>query len=150
MIRCIFVYGTLKRGQCREPLWPAVPTGVQPAWTRGTLHGRADYPAMTAGEDRVLGERWEFAPEDVPLVIAALDRIEGANQPGLHDLYHRVTTELFSVDGQPLGTAFGYHYATEPANDGFQRLTPAGGDGFVQWPSCFVQQRPSSSGNTVP
>ena len=133
-IQSVFVYGTLQRGQCREGLWPAVPSRVEPAWTRGALYHRADYPAMTAGADRVLGQRWEFPPAVLDRVIAVLDQIEGANQPGQPDLYRRVAVELLSLQGQPLGAAFGYHYAADPAGDGFQRLVPPTAGDFVQWP----------------
>lgn len=130
----VFVYGTLKRGECRQPLWPATPLRIEAAWTLGSLFARGDYPAMTAGHDRVLGERWKFDRSDMPQVIAALDRIEGANQPGQPDLYRRVTIELFALTGLPLTKAFGYHYATDPTSDGFDRLRPSSPENFVQWP----------------
>ena len=131
-IRAVFVYGTLRRGGCRQPLWPAVPLRVEPAWTRGALFARPDYPAMTAGDDRVLGEWWLFPADAMPRVIAVLDEIEGVNQPRQPDLYHRVTLDVFTLDSRPLGQAFGYFYAADPSRDGFRRLHSAGKN-FVQW-----------------
>lgn len=130
----VFVYGTLKRDQCRGHLWPARPISVVAAWTRGVLMGRADYPAMVPGDDRVLGEVWTFDDRDMPEVLRVLDEIEGTNQPGYADLYVRVVVETFDQNGSPLGPANAYHYAGDPAGDGFIRITPESeGDG-VSWP----------------
>lgn len=134
MIRAVFVYGTLKRGQCRGGLWPAEPLSIEVAWVRGTLFGRHDYPAMTAGEDRILGERWEFDAADFDRVIQTLDQIEGTNQPGRPDLYLRVHLQTWDLQGHSLGDAVGYRYATDPRQDGFILLDPAE-DGFVRWPA---------------
>lgn len=134
MITTVFVYGTLKRGQCRESLWPVAPRRIQPGWTRGALFDRPDYPAMTAGPDRVLGELWTFEAERVDAVLKVLDQIEGANQPGQVDLYHRVVTAVAADDESPLGEAWSYHYATDPLADGFQRIL-ADRTGHVQWPA---------------
>ena len=133
MITAVFVYGTLKRGQCRSGLWPAEPSSVQPAWTWGKLFGRSDYPALTAGQDRVLGELWKFRTDDIASVLKTLDQIEGTNQPGQNDLYVRVSVETWAPDDQPLQQANVYHYARDPIGDGFVRLVP-GDDGFVRWP----------------
>lgn len=134
MITAVFVYGTLKRGQCRSELWPAQPLSVQAAWTRGTLFGRRDYPAMTAGSDRVLGELWKFRADDIARVLETLDEIEGASQPGQKDLYARIEVETWDLTDQPLENANVYHYAIDPTSDGFVRLEP-GEDGFARWPT---------------
>lgn len=130
-IRHFFVYGTLCRGQCREKLWPERPLRVTPAWTRGTLYGRSDYPAMRPGGDRVNGECWEFEISEVPRVLHVLDQIEGTNQPGSPNLYDRVIVEAFPANSP--GTiieAFGYHYACDPEPHGFERIR---GD-EIRWP----------------
>lgn len=133
MITAVFVYGTLKRGECRCGLWPAQPLSVQAAWTRGTLFGRSDYPAMTAGDDRVLGELWCFDGADIKRVLEMLDQIEETNQPGREDLYVRIEVDSWDLTDQPLERANVYLYATDPTSDGFVRLEP-GDDQFVQWP----------------
>ena len=132
MISSIFVYGTLKRGQCRGAMWPVEPLQVSDVYTHGTLFDRHDYPAMTSGTDRVAGERWDFHPEQIPRVLEVLDAIEGANQPGLPDLYRRVvvaTWELFQdAEAYPekgrSRAAYTYHYCREPLDEGFTRVLP--------------------------
>ena len=77
-----FVYGTLKRGQCRDHLWPVTPRTITPAWLRATLYGRKDYPALQTGDDHILGEVWTFEISEIPAVIEQLDQIEGTDYPG--------------------------------------------------------------------
>ncbi|TWT84134.1 AIG2-like family protein [Planctomycetes bacterium CA13] len=134
MIDSVFVYGTLKQGQCRESLWPCAAKTIQPAWAFGTLYGRKDYPAMTIGTDRVRGEHRAFAVEELPIVLDRLDSIEGANQHGCDDLYRRVCVDVFDLNGNRLGQAYGYHYATDPQRDGFQKIDATNENGFVIWP----------------
>ncbi|MCP4888773.1 gamma-glutamylcyclotransferase [Rubripirellula sp.] len=124
----IFVYGTLKRGQCRESCWPETPTMIQNAWVAGNLYGRSDYPAMTPGHDRVHGELWQFQSPQMNRVLKALDQVEAAPT-----LYRRITTEVFDPNNQALGIAWTYHYASNPTLDGFQLLIPAA-DGNIHWP----------------
>lgn len=131
----VFVYGTLKRGQCRESMWPTMPTSVREVYVFGRLFGRADYPAMTTGDHRVLGELWGFQSDEMPSVLAALDRIEGTNQPGFDDLYDRVITQAYLTNGQRTQLAFTYHYATDPAADGFKLIQPQDDDAYVAWPA---------------
>jgi gamma-glutamylcyclotransferase (GGCT)/AIG2-like uncharacterized protein YtfP len=72
-VDCVFVYGTLKRGQVRERSWPRQPLAVEPAWTLGRLFDLGPYPGLLAGTDRVLGELWRFAAEDLPETLRVLD-----------------------------------------------------------------------------
>ncbi len=134
MLTAVFVYGTLKQGQCRETLWPCLPRSVRPGWVSGSLFARHDYPAMTLGADRVLGECWEFLPAEMPRVLHVLDQIEGTNQPGVDDLYHRVRVEVYAVNGHRIGPAFGYHYASDPLEDGFTPVYPPEPNALLQWP----------------
>jgi len=131
VVSSFFVYGTLKQGQCREHCWPADPLSVRPAWTRGQLFSRPDYPTLIPGDDRVLGELWQFDDRHVGKVIASLDRIEGANQPGQPDLYRRDLFAVFNLDDELLGQAFVYLYETNPEIEGFTRVI---GD-QIEWPS---------------
>ncbi len=133
-IDAVFVYGTLKKGQCRAKSWPAPPLSVQQAWVRGQLHGRHDYPAMTPGEDRVRGELWRFPAEAMPKVLETLDQVEGTNQPGEPDLYVRVVTAVTDAQSRSLGRAHTYLYATDPSLDGFRRIEPVSNSGDVVWP----------------
>lgn len=138
-----FVYGTLCRGQCREKCWPLEPLEITPAWTFGTLYGRADYPAMRPGNDRVMGECWRFDAAAIAEVRMVLDEIEVTDQPGIPNLYDVVAVEVFtlaSVD-QPvtassdrIGLAQAYHYSNPPEQDGFIKITPFVGH-IVRWPA---------------
>lgn len=130
----VFVYGTLKRGQCREGMWPVDPLRVSSVFTHGTLFDRQDYPAMTSGTDEVVGEKWDFFPQQMQRVLEVLDAIEGANQPGIPDLYRRVVVPTWDLcqsvtvgspsDIDTAGKSFTYHYARDPLKDGFIRLLP--------------------------
>ncbi len=133
----VFVYGTLKRGQCRSNRWPATPLQVAAAWCLGTLYGRDDYPAMTFGTDRVLGEAWTFAAHEMQMVLKTLDQIEGTNHPHALDLYQRVLLDAHFVDPAPQSPvtvrAYTFHYATDPRLDDFVAVTPNASNRFVWW-----------------
>ncbi|WP_436715654.1 gamma-glutamylcyclotransferase family protein [Roseiconus lacunae] len=126
-VNSFFVYGTLKRGQCREKLWPAEPSSVHPAWVVATLYGRHDYPAMTRGDSRVIGEVWTFSDSELPLVMCVLDEIEGTDGNGPSDLYHRYVVEATLLSGNlqhdrdnsDCVKAYAYFYNNDPVKDGF-------------------------------
>ena len=134
MIGSVFVYGTLKRGQCREQMWPVAAMAIRDAWVRGTLFSRDDYPAMLAGNDRILGECWDFPAEAIGEVLHCLDEIECTNQPGQDDLYHRVCLDVFDLAGRPLRKAYAFHYAHDPLQDDFIRVIPVSAEAYVAWP----------------
>lgn len=96
----LFVYGTLKRGQCREKCWPVVPQQVSPAFTAGSLFDLGPYPAMTRGTAFIAGELWSFTAEQIDEVRECLDRIEVTNQPGIPNEYDRITVEVQLLDSQ--------------------------------------------------
>jgi gamma-glutamylcyclotransferase (GGCT)/AIG2-like uncharacterized protein YtfP len=95
----IFVYGTLKRGEERDPLWPRRPRLVQWATTRGRLYDLGPYPALVAGDDLVLGELWHVEPEVLELTLKALDRIECYGIDDV-DLYVRRVVFCQTLQGQ--------------------------------------------------
>lgn len=135
-----FVYGTLKRGQCRQVCWPRAPRKVSAAWTLGRLFDLGPYPAMLPAigppgtAPRVLGEIWEFAPEYVDEVIRVLDEIEGTHVPGEPNEYDRVTVEVHTFDGQPY-TAHAYFFA-RPIDEGLLVATDVriGDQLYAGWP----------------
>ncbi|MCC5786726.1 MAG: gamma-glutamylcyclotransferase [Phycisphaerales bacterium] len=121
----VFVYGTLKRGQCRETCWPAAPVDVRPAQVQGLLYDLGAYPALRNGEGRVAGELWEFAPEHMPRVLEVLDMVEGyADSPS--DLYRRVQVEVRCGEGRV--TAWTYVLCEEPPSSSRILAEPA------EWP----------------
>lgn len=126
----VFVYGTLKRGQCRERSWPRMPMGVEAAWTLGRLYDLDPYPALVEGSDRVLGELWRFAQEDMPETLRVLDEIEGyLSAPG--DLYRREVVAC-TTEGGIVASAFTYFYARPLPADA--RLVTSNPSGFLVWP----------------
>lgn len=132
-IDAVFVYGTLKRGQCRETMWPETPSRVDDGWVTGDLYGRPDYPALMPGEFRVRGELWRFAPHQMSSVLATLDAIEGTTDNAAGDLYHRLNTDVFDLQGTHSAKAFTYRYNGDVDADGFTRLPII--DGFQCWPA---------------
>ena len=132
VIVSMFVYGTLKRGQCRESLWPAEPNRVADSWIRGNLLCRFDYPALMPGENRVRGELWTYDAETIGRVIEALDRIEGTHQNATLDLYHRHLVDVFAGDGESEGRAYTYFYNRDPIAGQFTPMPLV--DGNQIWP----------------
>ena len=96
---------------------------------------------MRPGNDRVVGECWRFAPEQIDEILVVLDQIEGTDQPGSANLYDRVVTEVYRLetgvadpaDAERIGIAWGYHYSMPPERDGFVCVV-AGEMSFVRWP----------------
>ncbi len=136
-----FVYGTLKRGQCRERAWRTKPLAIHQAWTSGCLYGRDDYPALTVPADaslhhRVLGEFWQFAADQMVATAAVLDIVEGTrgNSPG--DLYHRQLVPVHGLDDAHVGWAITYIYNQDLQRDGFVLVLPE--SGTQTWPAIHA------------
>ncbi len=132
-VDAVFVYGTLKRGQCRAGMWQESPHRIDDAWVRGELYGRVDYPALLPGGFKVRGEMWRFGRQQMPVVLKVLDQIEGTTDNAVDDLYHRVIIDAFDPAGEPLGVAYTYRYNRDVDADGFHRV--AAEDGFQVWPT---------------
>lgn len=130
-IDSVFVYGTLKRGQCRETVWPVEPTEITAGWAYGTLYGRDDYPALLHGEHRVIGEIWKFDLSQMRDVLAVLDDVEGTEGNSPNDLYHRHVVDARSDRGT-IVQAYAYFYNRDPIADGFV-IVPAN-DAAQSWP----------------
>ena len=129
---CVFVYGTLKRGQLRETAWPHAPSSVQAATIQATLYDLGPYPAITKGDDLVRGEVWCFQREHLDDTLRALDAIEGYQQ-GPIDLYVRRVVECTVANSEQV-SAFAYFYAS-PADLTDQNRIPTGDEGFCSWPA---------------
>jgi gamma-glutamylcyclotransferase (GGCT)/AIG2-like uncharacterized protein YtfP len=126
----IFVYGTLKREQCRERCWPRPPLRVEAAVARGRLHDLGPYPAMVPGGDFIRGELWHLRPEDVPETLQRLDEIEGCVE-GTGDQYIRVVIDCEDENGG-IHRAYAYQFARCDKMESFP-IVAAGADGYCEW-----------------
>lgn len=128
-VTAVFVYGSLKRGQCREKCWPHAPQRVDEAFTHGSLYDLGPYPAMAEGTDRVEGEVWRFAPEHMPKTLAALDQVEqaAAGEP----LYERRIAGCVTTSGESL-PAHMYFFAQPNRLNKTQQIQPTAGG--CRWP----------------
>lgn len=121
-----FVYGTLKRGECREQHWPCKPLAVLRGSTPGSLWEVADYPGLQLkGETRVMGEIWLFRANQEAPILEVLDVVEGYP---VH--YTREVVECLTLDGQPI-TATTYVF-NEPILESHPPV-PADEQGYVTW-----------------
>ena len=109
----IFVYGTLKRGEEREQMWPHVPVKVSEGTLRAALYDLGPYPALGPGDDCVVGELWFVREEHLRRTLEVLDRIECFGQGGV-DLYVRRVVDCQDAAGT-LQRAYAYFYADEEA-----------------------------------
>ncbi len=126
----VFVYGTLKQGECRARFWPREPIAVESAVIRGRLYDLGPYPALVPGDDQVRGELWHFDVEDMPATLRVLDEIEGATQLG-NAYYRRIVVECRGDDGQSY-EAFAYEFAQPDRLEDKPIVTPDA-DGECRW-----------------
>ena len=141
-VPCVFVYGTLKRGECREELWPHRPRQVLQAAVAGALYDLGTYPALLVGEDRVAGELWTFPTVVMAETLMALDAIEGYQQGDCPDLYRRTILRcaVEPGDGSQSGEsglssdrfAWVYLFAQPAPLQEHQRILPDA-DGYCRW-----------------
>lgn len=137
MISSVFVYGTLKTGQCREKHWPIRPQLIVKAWIEAELYDTGPYPAIGVGHDLVAGELWMFLPSEIASVLSALDEVEGyrENAPD-SNLYLREAIQCVTVHGER-ADAYAYVYARTHEFSGFRRLLPVhdfAGRRLAVWP----------------
>ncbi len=126
----IFVYGTLKRGEERAPLWPRPAIKVQLATTAGRLYDLGPYPAMVEGSEMIGGELWQFAEADLEPTLAALDRIECFGVDDV-DLYQRRIVTCHTQSGQAV-SAYAYFLADNAWAERHARVAPDT-DGICRW-----------------
>ena len=133
----VFVYGTLKAGQCREKCWPARPLSTAKAWVLGELYDTGPYPALFSGNDYVAGEVWTFDGDVFDEVLRTLDAIE-EYRPGHEavNLYNRVQIECTDQAGRSY-RAHTYIYGRTLEKGAFRRVLPSyvfTGRAFAVWP----------------
>jgi gamma-glutamylcyclotransferase (GGCT)/AIG2-like uncharacterized protein YtfP len=126
----LFVYGTLQRGEVRAKFWPRAPICVEPAYALARLHDLGPYPAMVEGEDRVRGELWTLAADDMPVTLEALDAVEGFNQGG-KDWYVRRQITCTTFDGRR-HEAYTYYWG-HGHDISHTPIVPPDADGYCDW-----------------
>lgn len=138
----LFVYGTLKRHECRGTMWPRKPQQVRVAYVQARLYDLGPYPSIRVDSidetdddlDWVEGEVWTFDPNDLPETIATLDEIEETNQPGVFNLYDHVLVRAFERPGPSHSVlALAYQYSCEHRLRHSRRLRPRDGESSVAW-----------------
>lgn len=140
-----FVYGTLKRGECRASLWPRLPRDVRPAFVRGQLFDLGPYPALWCGDsddeggtdwDWVEGEVWTIAAEDMEATVHRLDQIEVTDQPGCVNEYDRILVRAHETPGSTASVlAYAYQYSTGHRLPASFRVAAYGENRVARWPS---------------
>ncbi len=137
LVTDLFAYGTLKRGECRESMWPYPPVSVRTAYIQARLYDLGPYPAVRVDIDLddpqdwdwVQGELWRVSPDHFEETLHVLDSIEGTNQKGHRNLYDQVLVRAYDLPGSTThGLALVYHYSNA------KRLSPQ------------RRKRPTSSG----
>jgi gamma-glutamylcyclotransferase (GGCT)/AIG2-like uncharacterized protein YtfP len=134
----VFVYGTLKSGECRERCWPYRPMKIQPATLRASLYDLGPFPAIVAGPDLMHGEVWELSPQHVQEALRVLDEVEGfARREG--DLFIRKAVRCDSDDGRQIA-AWAYFFARPETLRDAQRIK-VGPNEVATWPQKTRPQK---------
>jgi gamma-glutamylcyclotransferase (GGCT)/AIG2-like uncharacterized protein YtfP len=160
IITNVFVYGTLKRGQCREKMWPRAPLSIRPGFVRGWLFDLGPYPGMWCADclesdckqcdcdshdqderqcDWVEGEIWSLAKQDMAATIEELDEIEETNQPQVANQYDQILVRVYdspSVSNGQSTSQLALTYQFSRLNDLIRakRIRAVSSDGCVAWP----------------
>jgi len=109
-INCLFVYGTLKRGQVNGELLAPVCEKVELASTEGRLVDLGLFPGMVPGNGRVHGELLFFPLNHMATVLAVADHLEGCDPDDpAASLFYRERVIVTTTDGNVL-ESFAYFY----------------------------------------
>ena len=151
----VFGYGTLKRGQCRETMWPRAPLSIRPGFVRGWLFDLGPYPAMWCGDchelendapenapcqcDWIEGEVWTLTKKNMSITIEELDEIEETNQPQTCNQYDQILVRAYETPFQAGQTrqsvlALTYQFSDIRNLPSYRRIHPTGSTDTVAWP----------------
>jgi gamma-glutamylcyclotransferase (GGCT)/AIG2-like uncharacterized protein YtfP len=126
----VFVYGTLRRGECRAIFWPNSALSIETAFVRGALYDLGPYPALVPGDDLIRGELWRLDPAHTAQTLEVLDEVEGYSvSPG--DLYERTVVECRTESGQTYQANI-YYYARPERLDEHDRVL-VGDEGWCEY-----------------
>jgi gamma-glutamylcyclotransferase (GGCT)/AIG2-like uncharacterized protein YtfP len=114
----VFVYGTLKPGECNHDRYCSQAIAQERAFAFGQLFALPSYPAMTVDDPManhpVYGWLLRFRNAEV---LKALDELEDyqADRPKAQNEYDRQKIQTFNLNHQPLGLAWVYVMESEQA-----------------------------------
>ena len=152
----VFVYGTLKRGQCRETMWPRAALSIRPGYVRGWLFDLGPYPAMWCADcdelenessendlcqcDWIEGEVWTLAKEDMSITIEELDEIEETNQPQARNWYDQILVRVYKTPYQADQAsssvlALTYQFSARSNLPSSSRIHATASSNIVAWPN---------------
>lgn len=123
----VFVYGTLKPGECNYQSYCAdrVVEAIA-AYTWGQLyHLPLGYPAFTSGSQKVKGFLLIFTDEEI---LESLDQLEDYHpqRSPQDNEYERQKIPVYDLCDKPLGEAWGYVMALEKVQQLGGVLVPSG------------------------
>ncbi len=122
----IFVYGTLKPGQANYGCCCDRLLSAEAAMVRGQLFDLSvGYPAMTLGEQWILGYRLIFPDEQILIILDELEDYR-RHRPSHENEYQRVWVEIFSRQAQSLGGGWTYRMDIERVQRYQGRLVDSG------------------------
>lgn len=108
MLKRIFVYGTLKRGESRGFVFEHVLGHKKFKVTRGKTFGKlydlGEFPGMCKGTGWVHGEVVEVSEDDYHKLLPVLDSIEGYT--GNNNLYVRKEVGVETPNGRKVATTY--------------------------------------------
>ncbi len=147
LVTDLFVYGTLKRDECRGSMWPYPPVSVRTAYIQARLYDLGPYPAVRVDVDLddpqdwdwVQGELWQVSPTHFAETLQVLDDIEGTNQNGHRNLYDQVLVRAYDWPGSTTYClALVYHYSNAKRLKPERRMQPSDASNRIV---CWTGQR---------
>ena len=108
MSKYVFVYGTLRTGDCRAGVLGNQGLVCEEAYVEGfQLLDIGSFPGVVKGDGRVRGEMHEIDDQ----TLGILDSIEGYHEDAPeHSLYVREVVPVLNSEGEPAGEAWIYIY----------------------------------------
>lgn len=102
----VFVYGTLRKGECNHFLLSKAKLVLPHCWTYGVLYDTGEgYPCMLPhAQQRVIGEVYAVTDEE----LERLDELEGYCGPGKNNLYDRISQIVYSGNREILAQLYVY------------------------------------------
>jgi gamma-glutamylcyclotransferase (GGCT)/AIG2-like uncharacterized protein YtfP len=130
----VFVYGTLKPGECNDWVIKDYVLATCPAIALGQLFSLPlGYPAMTPGNDPIQGVLLSFRDSSILTTLDAFEQHDPQKfaqyAPGQilqQNQYQRHPIAVFTPSHQPLGTAWAYLMTPEQINRLGGILLPGG------------------------